>query len=70
MLFPGKVKGPVSRAFLEADARIRTANPFIASVDQESPQDAPSRATPHRSKGSPPPKWRPKTSNDKGVDSA
>ena len=31
MLCPGKQKGPVSRAFLRADARTRTGDPFITS---------------------------------------
>jgi hypothetical protein len=55
---------------IQADARIRTGDPFITSVDQVSAEDAPRRAKPHRSKGSRRARWRPKTRNGKDVDPA
>jgi hypothetical protein len=54
----------------EADARTRPADPFITSVDQVSPRVAPGRAEPRGSRKTPTPRWRPKTSNDTGVDPA
>ena len=53
-----------------ADARTRTGDSFITSVDQESLPGVRSRAKPHCSNESPPPRWRPKTWNDKSVDPA
>src|SRR3954452_12436330 len=40
---------------------------FITSVDQVSSEGVQSRAKPHCSKESLPPRWRPKTANDNGV---
>jgi len=60
----------VLQVFREADARIRTADPFITRVDRLSSRDAKSRAKSHGSKESARPRWRPKTSNDKDVDPA
>src|SRR6266545_4415792 len=54
----------------KADARIRTADPFITRVDQVSAQDARGRAKSHGSKESGRARWRPKTENDKPVDPA
>ena len=53
-----------------ADARTRTGDTFITSVDQVSPRVAPSRAKPHESRESAPPRWRPKTTNGERVDPA
>jgi hypothetical protein len=47
---------------------IREACARITSVDQLSRQDAQSRTKPHGSKECAPPRWRPKTQNDRGVD--
>jgi hypothetical protein len=46
---------------VEADARTRTADPFITSVDPLSRQGARSRAKPHGSDDRARPRWRPKT---------
>ena len=54
----------------EADARIRTADPFITSVDQASPRVALGRAKPHESEETRPVRWRSKTREDEGVDPA
>lgn len=43
---------------LEADARTRTGDPFITSVDQPSPPVGSSRAKPHQSRETAPPRWR------------
>jgi integrase len=53
-----------------ADARTRTGDPFITSVDQVSPPVAPSRAKPYESKESAPLYWRPKTPDGNRVDTA
>jgi hypothetical protein len=53
---------------LEADARTRTGDPFITSVDQPSSPVAPSRAKLHESKKPSLLRWRPKTPNDNRVD--
>jgi len=53
-----------------ANARTRTGDPFITSVDQLSSEDARSRAKLHRSKEPALPRWRPKTWNDTDVDPA
>ena len=53
-----------------ADARTRTGDPFVTSVDQAPSPVAPSRARPHGYGKSPPPRWRPKTRDDKGLDPA
>ena len=54
----------------EADARIRTADPFITSVDSMSPPGVRGRGKSHDSKEFAPPRWRPKTADDKPVDPA
>jgi hypothetical protein len=54
----------------EADARTRTEDPFITRVEPVTPGDAPGRVEPHASEESQPRRWRPKSSNDKGVDPA
>jgi hypothetical protein len=54
----------------EADARIRTADPFITSADPLSPPVAPGRGKPPESRTFEPPRWRPKTTNDNRVDPA
>ena len=61
---------PVRRSRKEADAQIRTGDPFITRVDQLSLRDAQSRAKSHGSKERARPRWRPKTTNDKDVDPA
>jgi hypothetical protein len=53
-----------------ADARTRTGDPFITSVDQMPPQVAPGHAKSHRSKESARPRWPPQTANGKDVDPA
>jgi hypothetical protein len=55
---------------VRADARTRTGDPFITSVDQASPQVARGRAKSHGSEELARPRWRPKTENDKRVDPA
>ena len=68
---PGDRSEETKTAWLsEADARTRTGDPFVTSVGRVSPQAARSRAKPHRSKESSPPKWRPKTWNSRDVDPA
>jgi Phage integrase family len=62
--------GKKSLEIERADARIRTADPFITRVDQVSSQDARSRSKPHGSKESQRLRWRPKTGNGKDVDPA
>jgi hypothetical protein len=52
----------------EADARIRTADPFITSVDHLSSPVVPSRAKPHEHMEWAKPQWRPKTADGKHVD--
>jgi hypothetical protein len=54
----------------EADARIRTADPFITSVDSLSPPVVPGRGKSYESDEFVPPRWRPKTARDKPVDPA
>jgi hypothetical protein len=54
----------------EADARTRTGDPFITSVDRVSSPVAPSRAKPHESGESAKPRWRPKSLDAKHVDPA
>ena len=60
----------IRRLIERADARIRTADPFITSVDLLSVADAQSRVKPHGSKESARPRWRPKTPSDRDVDPA
>jgi hypothetical protein len=59
-----------NEVFLEADARTRTADRFITSVDQVPSPVAPSRAKPHEPKESVKPRWRPMTPNGERVDRA
>jgi hypothetical protein len=56
--------------FRPQSGRSATDEYLITSVERESPQDAPGRAKPHGSGGSPRPRWRPKTWNGKRVDPA
>jgi hypothetical protein len=79
---PDEASLPMSRATIiaplfprrasarEADARTRTGDPFITSVDQVSPGVAPGRVRSHESDDSSPPRWRPKTSGGKDADPA
>jgi len=53
-----------------ADARIRTADPFITRDDELSLDVGPARAKPHHSKKPVAPRWRPKTPRGGGVDPA
>ena len=63
-------KEPANPLKPTADARTRTADPFITSVDHVSSPVAPSRVKPHESKESARPRWRPKTGDGTHVDSA
>jgi hypothetical protein len=63
-------KNPAERGSWRADARIRTADPFITSTDQLSPPVVPGRRKPHESEQFAPLRWRPKTGSDNPVDPA
>jgi len=70
MLPKPTTESPKIPANQKADARIRTADPFITRVDHLSSPVVPSRAKPHESEESARPRWRPKPADGKHVDPA